>query len=175
MNGARVRHNPIGAALSLLLMIGLLAGCTEAEKARLKAQNDKVRREQAERVLKDRVRDYWTAVRWSDWKAASGFLEEPERQLGFLREHTDGPEQHRPSIDDVTISYVFVDPETFESGEVRLAWTQYQPPANRALDMVAPQEWYRANGIWWVAPDGVIDTSSEGVAPADGEQQEDSR
>lgn len=159
---------PLVVLLSLLLGAPMLtSGCTEAEKERMAAAAENRRRGEAQRVLKERALEYWEAVRWKNWSMAAIYLEEANDQKRFLQIKT-APDAVHPDMDDVDIAYTFVDPETFESGEVRVTWNHVSATAAQVAEQQETQRWYKANGRWWIDPESsLLDTTPATATASD--------
>ena len=91
LNG-RIPANPYTAAmprlapLAILLILALLlplSGCTEAAKARFEANQKRMQRKQAERMLEERAREYWGFARWHSFDETAVYFERSEDQLAF--------------------------------------------------------------------------------------------
>ncbi len=149
----------IRSTASLLLaafaLMPLLSGCTEAAKATLKQQNDDRRRGQAQRMLEDRAEMYWEAVRWKDWATAATFLQEADDQRRYLDVNT-RPEAKHVNMDDAPVRYTFVSPRTFDTGEVRVQYTEVDASAAVVEPTQQTQQWYKRHAQWWLDPQDTL-------------------
>ena len=147
----------VALALTAALVAPALAstGCTEEAKARFEADVKNNKREMQRKVLVERSQEFWDAVRWQNWDDAALYLQEGENQLLYLRDKTQ-TDLKFPTMDDVSIDYVFVDGETFKKAEVRASWTEFTPPKRMAEKKQISQRWYKDGGFWWVQPEEVL-------------------
>ncbi len=158
----------LAAALAaILLSLPLFStACTDEQKASMAAAADTRRRAEAQRVVKERASEYWDFVRWQDWSQAAIYLQEADDQKRFLQLHTRLDAVHA-AMDNVTVAYVFVDPETFETGEVRVTWTEVAATEARVAEQQQTQRWYKDGGRWWIDPEGsLLETAPPGATPA---------
>ena len=146
------RHSLI---LMTLMLAAFVGGCTEAAKVRLEADQSRLKRGTAERLVRERVEEFWDAVRWKDWASASTYLEESTDQVRYLREKT-GPAANSVAVDAVDIQYIFVDPNGFDVAEVRVGWNQSRPEEGILKPAQATQRWYRHHSQWWLSPDSIF-------------------
>ncbi len=133
----------------------LTSGCTEEQKEKMAIAAENRRRGEAQRVLKERALEYWEAVRWNNWSQAAIYLQEADDQKRFLQMKTD-PDAVHVAMDDVQVAYVFVDPKTFETGEVRVQWNEVAPKEGRVADEQYTQQWYKDSGRWWLDPEATL-------------------
>ncbi len=158
-----MRTTALALCVCLAAPAALSMGCTEEAKARFEADETKRKREFQRKQLSERAMEYWNAVRWQNWDDAATYLEEGENQLLYLRDKTREGVQF-PTMDDVSIDYVFVDGETFKKAEVRASWTEFRPPQRMAEKKQISQRWYKNHGMWWVAPEEVLPELKVGEA-----------
>lgn len=161
--------------LLLVLAMGLLlGGCTEAGKARFEANQKKMQREMAEKALKERATEYWDFARWYSWEETSAYYERSEDQLNHLKVGTARDKMTLPKIDAVEIQYVFVDPETRKTGEVRVRWKQFMPGTSKVEESTTSQRWYKRSAQWWLAPEsGIPDDEYDDLGDAERALAED--
>ena len=159
--------------LGLLLILALLlplSGCTEAAKARFEANQKRMQRKQAERMLEERAREYWGFARWHSFDETAVYFERSEDQLAHLKEGTAKDPVTLPKIDAIEVQFVFVDPETRKTGEVRVRWQQFMPGTSRVEEATASQRWYKRGGQWWLAPEsGIPDDEHDDLGDAERE------
>jgi hypothetical protein len=161
---------PLVALLAIVLAVPMLySGCTEEAKARMATASENRRRAESQRVLKERASEYWEYVRWQNWSQAAIYLQEADDQKRYLDLNTRSDTKHA-AMDDVTVAYVFVDPGTFESGEVRVNWNEVAATAGAVADRQSTQQWYKANGRWWVDPLETLLESKEADPTAKAEE-----
>ena len=160
---------PLAVLAALLLALPVLSsGCTEEEREKMAIAAENRRRGVEQKVLKDRAVEYWEAVRWQNWSQAAIYLQEADDQKQFLQMKT-RPGASHAAMDDVQVAYVFVDPKTFESGEVRVKWNEVSAIEGRVADDQQTQRWYKAGGRWWVDPEGsLLETPPPAPTPAPG-------
>jgi hypothetical protein len=129
-----------------------LSACTGPAKARFEADQRNIKRGVAEKAVRERIEEYWEAVRWKDWSTAAQSLEDAEDQIRFLRTHSGDA---GANIDSVEIQYVFVDPKAFDVAEVRVAWRQTLPSDGVLRPAQATHRWYKHHDQWWLSPDSL--------------------
>ncbi len=157
---------PLAALLALLMALPVLTtGCTEEQKVKMQTAADTRRRAESQRVVKERALEYWDAVRWQNWSMAAIYFQEAEDQKRYLQMQTRLDAKH-PAIDEVEIAYVFVDPETFESGEVRVQWNTVAAKEAKVVEEQHTQRWYKDGGRWWIDPEGSLLETAEAGAGA---------
>lgn len=155
----RTSSRSTSGLLALLLTLAFALGglgCTEAERARAKSRSDKFKKQQAERMLKDRVEEYWDFARWYAWSETARFLEKSEDQKSHLDQGTEGDPNLLPKMDAIEILYIYVDPETRKTGEVKVRWKEIATRSTEVEEKQAEQRWYRRGGQWWLAPESGI-------------------
>ena len=158
----------------LVVLLVLLAGCTEAGKARFEANQKKFQRKQAENALKERATEYWDFARWYSWDETSAYYEQSADQLEHLKEGTTRNVATLPKIDAIEIQFVFVDAETRKTGEVQVRWQQFMPGTSQVSESGASQRWYKRGGQWWLAPDdGIPDDEFDDLGDEDREGREE--
>ncbi len=156
------------------LLLALAGGCTEAGKARFEANQKKMQREMAEKALQERATEYWDFARWYSWAETAVYYERSEDQLKHLQDGTARDEASLPKIDAVEIQYVFVDPETRKTGEVRVRWKQFTPGTSGVQEATRSQRWYKRSGQWWLAPEsGIPDDEYDELGDEDRSSVED--
>ncbi|MCO4771091.1 MAG: hypothetical protein KDA24_13735 [Deltaproteobacteria bacterium] len=161
------------AALMLSLLVPL-SGCTEAAKARFEANQMKFQRKQAEKMLEERASEYWAFARWHSFDETAAYFEKSEDQRTHLKEGTDMDAAKLPKIDAVEVQFVFVDPDTRRTGEVRVRWQQFMPGTSKVEEATETQRWYRRSGQWWLAPaSGIPDDEYDDLGDAEREIVED--
>ncbi|HCP47817.1 MAG TPA: hypothetical protein DIU15_17380 [Deltaproteobacteria bacterium] len=149
---------------ALLMSVGGVA-CTDEAREQAKARAAERKRQAVEKVVRERIEEYWDAVRWSDWQTAATFLAEADDQVSFLRGTSDA-EEVSLSIQDVEVQYIFVNPDTFEDAEVRVVWTAVIATQGKVTQDGLTQKWHKDYGRWWVDPGGPLRPGSEVDAPA---------
>lgn len=154
--------------LALGLMALLLVGCTEAGKARFEANQKKMQRQMAEKALKERATEYWDFARWYSWAETAVYYERTEDQLSYLQDGTSQDVAKLPKIDAIEIQFVFVDPETRKTGEVRVRWKQFMPGRSGVEEGGRTQRWYKRSAQWWLAPEeGIPDDEYDDLGDAE--------
>lgn len=141
------------APLGLIVLCLLGSGCGGAAKARFEADQRTLKRGTAERAVRERVEEYWDAVRWRDWATASQSLEDAEDQVVYLRSHSSAA--GASNIDSVEIQYVFVDPKAYDVAEIRVAWRESLADEGVLRPAQATHRWYKHHGQWWLSPDSL--------------------
>ena len=151
----RVRIFALAIALSSVALAPIVvSGCTEEAKERIKSNASKARRQNAENMLRERVDEFWVAFRWDNWHEAALLFEESDDQLAFLRKWASQDSAPRPKIDAVEVKYIFVDPETRESGTVAVSYNEIPQRSTEVNARQIEQSWYKHNARWWLAPEG---------------------
>lgn len=140
------------ATLAVLVLCAL-PGCTPEARARMAETARANKRDMAQRQLEERAGDYWNALRWKNWSLAASFLEDEEDQLAFLRLHA-GDEA--AAMEDVAVTYAFVNGEELESGEVRVRWNAFQATSGAVAPNEASQRWYKRRMLWWLDPESAL-------------------
>jgi len=164
----------LSSLLALILLSLPLGGCTEAGKARFEANQKKMQRQMAEKALKERATEYWDFARWHSWAETAVYYERSDDQLGHLQRGTSQEVAKLPKIDAVEIQFVFVDPETRKTGEVRVRWKEFMPGRSGVEEGGATQRWYKRSGQWWLAPDaGIPDDEYDDLGDAEREAVEE--
>ncbi len=133
------------------LFVGL--GCTEVERARSKARTEKFQRQQAERMLKERVDEYWDFARWYTWTETARYFELSADQKKHLEKGTVGDQGLLPKMDSVEILYIYVDPDERKTGDVKVRWKEILNRSNEVVERETMQSWYKRGGQWWLAPE----------------------
>jgi hypothetical protein len=133
-----------------VLVAFLLCGCTEVERARMKAAQERARKDLSEKALRERAEEYWEGVRWRQWDMAALAYKEPSTQKRFLDEHALTDPQTLATIDSLEIVYIFVSPSNFDEGHVRVRWTEVPPRSTHIEKREAEQLWFREAGRWWL-------------------------
>lgn len=138
--------------LVCLSLVGLGAGlgaCSEAAKTQFEARAAVRKRQLEEKVLRDRVEGYWEAVRWSQWQEASTYFLESKDQVQFLRTYS-SRDKAVQSGQDTQIQYIFVDPDTMTTAEVRVGWTTVDATRGRVDNHTFTQAWIKRQSRWWM-------------------------
>jgi hypothetical protein len=164
----------------LLVLVGLLlpaslSGCNKEWREEMAARAEARKRAMTEKQLMERADEYWELVRWRSWSQASAYIQHDEGQLAFLRLNTD-PGRTHPSVDDVTVRYVFIGKENPDEAELRVSWTEVDPTRGLVAPMQVTQRWYKDAGRWWVDAGqslGLPDTPPPSQSPLDEEPPPD--
>ena len=154
MSTDRRRRALVALMLGSFLLAGV--GCTEAERARSKSRTEKFQRQQAERMLKERVDEYWDFARWYTWTETARYFELNTDQKAHLEKGTVGDQSLLPKMDSVEILYIYVDPDTRKTGTVKVRWKEIANRTTDVADRETSQSWYKRGGQWWLAPESGI-------------------
>ncbi len=151
-----------------LLASFLLVGCTEAERARSKARTEKFQRQMAEKMLKERVDEYWDFARWYTWSETARFFELTADQKKHLERGTGEDQALLPKMDAVEILYIYVDPDGRKTGTVKVRWKEIVTRSTEVVEKQETQSWYKRGGQWWLAPEaGIPDDEYDDLGDAD--------
>jgi len=98
---------------------------------------------------------YWHAMRWGDHPAASAFIEDPDARFAWLERLTTVQERHYRSAEVLNVTagpLLEADPRGIQREGMVIAKVAYYAMPSQVLkaDMVK-QEWYRAEGGWYLS------------------------
>ncbi len=162
----RLRLLPVLFLLASFLLAGV--GCTEAERARSKARTEKLQRQMAEKMLKERVDEYWDFARWYTWSETARFFELTVDQREHLELGTGDDQGLLPKMDMVEILYIYVDPDERKTGTVKVRWKEVVTHSTEVVEKSVTQSWYKRGGQWWLAPPaGIPDDEYDELGDAD--------
>ena len=147
--------------LGTCLLLPALSSCTKEQRESYASRAKTHKRQMQTTQLRDRVMEYWEAVRWENWQEASTFFLESEDQVEFLRSHASS---RHGRLDEIEIKYAFIEPDHGQAAEIRIGWNTVIANQAKVEEQITTQHWVKRFGRWWI-------TSAEGAAKATEEAQ----
>ena len=156
--------------MSACLVLPSVSGCSKEQRDAFASRAKNHKHQVETTALRERVMEYWDAMRWQNWQEASTFFLEPQDQIEFLRSHSGNASNGR--MDQIEIEYAFIEPEHGQSAEVRVAWKVVIPTQAKVQQQLTTQHWLKKFGRWWIssAADAAEATKAAAIKDEDDSQ-----
>jgi hypothetical protein len=126
----------------------LLSACSAERMALVKDRAETAR-------LGESAQVYWHAMRWGDHPAAAAFIEDPDARFAWLERVTEVRIRHYRSAEVINVDagpFLENDPRGIQrEGVVTAKVAYYTMPSQVLKQTMIKQDWYRANGGWYLA------------------------
>ena len=142
--------------LGACLLLPTASACSKEQRDSYASRAKTHKRQMETTQLRDRVMEYWEAVRWENWNEASTFFLDSQDQVEFLRSHSNNKNGR---LDEIEIKYAFIEPDQGQAAEIRIGWNTVIANQAKVEKQLTTQHWIKKFGRWWI-------TSAEGAAKA---------
>lgn len=149
---------PIVFAVILGFVVPVVAACNAEQREQQEYRRLEKQRRKAMSDVQERAEAFLLAMRWRDYQTASGYYEDTDLQVDFLRRMTEATGA-APTIESFTVDYVLVD-EDGERAEVRVTLSEVDYRTQRLETRSETQLWYLADDAtpkeWYLVPVEVL-------------------